>query len=143
MMDCIILVVDHEGERFFEFAGIKFDTLNACWEFNRRELRVFREGKEIGRTRVREARGDPVFCSYATNGPTRLDFSGLAAEKFESGETLVLDVPDGFDLAASLRQSAAFLSAFLGTHTVGVPVPFNESVGRVRTRMAETKEQFA
>ena len=61
-MQIEIVVVNHETELWFEFEGLKFDTLNAIWEFG--ELKVIRDGITIATGRVHGARGEPVFADY-------------------------------------------------------------------------------
>jgi hypothetical protein len=123
-----IVVVDYEDELWFEFEGLKFDTLDAFWELDRRELRAVRNGVVIATGRVHEARGDVVFDDY---GAGRLQGSALHAEKFRLADHLVLDIPDGFSLANYLIESCQSLGAVIASMPVGQKMSLDDAKRRV------------
>ena len=135
-----IAVVNHESQLWFELNGLKFDTLNAIWELDFKELEIVRAGHTVARARVHEARGEPIFDDNGLVGEIRLRGSSLHAEDFALNDHLVLDVPDGFDLVGDLRRSCSFLEATIATLPVGETVPLEALRNRITPELDRTRQ---
>ncbi len=126
-----IAVVNYEGELWFELNGLKFDTLDAIWELDRKEVHVVRNGNVIASGRVSESRGEPAFNPKDDHASVWFHGSALHAEDFVLDDHIVLDVPDEFDLVNELRKSCWFLGGMIATVPVDVKMP----IGAMRDLM--------
>ncbi len=134
-MQIEIEVVDYESEPWFQFEGLKFDTLDAFWELDCKKFQVMRNGEVIATGRVFEARGEPVFNDYGSGKGIRLYGSALRAEDFLLSDHLMLDVPDEFNLVNKLTESCRFLGAVITSMSVGQKMTMNEARERITTEL--------
>ena len=134
-----IYVVSYENQLWFELGGVKFDTLHAIWELDRKELRVIRSYKTVARARVSEARGEPIFHDYGI-GDIRLHGSSLHVEDFELDDRLILEIPDGFDLVDDLRKSCWIHKSLIATMPVGKMMTIDEMRGQMNPELDRTRE---
>ena len=137
-MQIPINVVDYENQLWFELEGVMFDTLEASWHMDRKEVFVVRYGLLIARARVHEARGEPVFTDHDPESPVRLNGGSLHAEDFKPNDQLLLEVPDGFDLLADLRRSCWVLESMIASVPVGQPMSMDELANRMSPELERT-----
>jgi hypothetical protein len=112
-----INIVEYDGEIWFDLDGLRFDTLHAMWELDRKELHLVRDSNHINKASVSEARGEP--CFYSTNSGISMQGSSLHAENFKVGDTLLLDTPENLDLVTRLKDSCGFQEALIAVMPVG------------------------
>lgn len=118
-------VVEYQGELWFEFNGLKFDSIDAEWRFDRKEFFLYRSGSLLATTRIVEQRGVACFQDYGETGGT-LQGIALYAEKFIAGDMLAVEVPDDFDLDHDLKLWYSMCEAISQVMPIGVPMSMKE-----------------
>jgi hypothetical protein len=120
-----IRVIEREGEKLFEAAGVFFDNLNADMDFVGGALYIYRDGELFDKTTYIEWYGTHGACPcfqgfrkpFEGDQSPRWAVSGVGPEDFKVGDKLVLeycvplDMP--FDFGKRMRIDAGFLSAFI------------------------------
>ena len=136
-MQIEIVVVNYEQALWFEFEGLKFDTLDAFEEFYGKKVVVIRNGVAIVTGRVWDARGEMVFSDCGGREGVNLRGSALHAEDFRLSDRLVLDVPDGFSLTHQLEESCRFLNTMLASMPEGQSMTLGEAAGKIADELGK------